>query len=232
MAELVHYEQIGKVARIALDDGKANALGPALLDRMEGALDRAEKEASAVVLTGRPGRFSAGFDLSVLGAGGPPARALVTRGAEVALRLIDFPRPVVAACNGHAITMGAVLLMSVDFRVGTHGAFKIGLNEVALGMTLPHFARELARARLSKRHLLRAAVHAELYAPEAAVDAGFLDAAVSPEALDETAQGHAERLGALHAGALKATRRGILTDVVREIRERLTDDIASLVPDA
>jgi len=231
VTEAVRFEREGEIAHIALDDGKANAVGPGLLDSLGAALDRAEKEAQAVVLHGRPGRFSAGFDLSVLGSGGEPARSLVQRGAELGLRLAEFPRPVVAACSGHAIAMGAVLLLCADFRIGARGAFKIGLNEVAIGMTLPHFARELARVRLSKRHLLRAAVHAEFYDPEGAVDAGFLDEAVAPESLDEVARAHAERLAKLDGRAFFGTRRGMLGGALEDIRQRLVSDLSRLLPD-
>ena len=124
MADSVLFERTGDIAVVALDDGKVNALGPELLAGLQAALDRAEKEAKALVLTGRPGRFSAGFDLSVLGGGGAAGRDLVTRGAETALRLIDFPLPVVAACSGHAIAMGALLLLASDFRIGATGSFE------------------------------------------------------------------------------------------------------------
>lgn len=231
MSDSVRYEKNGEIASLALDDGKANALGPALLSELDAALDRAEKEAQALVLTGRAGRFSAGFDLSVLGGGGAAGRALVQQGAELGLRLAEFPKPVVAACNGHALAMGAVLLLCADFRVGVRGAFKIGLNEVAIGMTLPHFAQELARARLSKRHLMRAAVHAEIYAPDDAVDAGFLDETVEAEALAATTRAHAERLAGLHPQSFIATRRRILAGTLAGIRGELSDDLGRLLPD-
>ncbi|MEO8602403.1 MAG: crotonase/enoyl-CoA hydratase family protein, partial [bacterium] len=145
MTELVRYERRDSLALITLDDGKANALSPAVVAAANAAFDRAEAEAvSAVVLSGRAGRFSAGFDLSVMTAGLEALFSLVKSGAELALRLYLFPRPVVIACTGHALAAGAVLLCAADRRIGTAGEFKIGLNEVAIQLPLPVFALELA----------------------------------------------------------------------------------------
>ena len=97
MSEAVTYELRDRVALIQLDDGKANALSHAVIDGLHAALDRAEQEAAAVLLAGRPGRFSAGFDLSVMRQGGDAVGQLVGDGARLALRLYEFPVPVVIA---------------------------------------------------------------------------------------------------------------------------------------
>src|SRR5713101_2236105 len=134
--EIVRYRLEEKVAVIEMDDGKVNAISHSVIE----ALDRAEREAKAIVLSGRAGRFSGGFDLGVMRGGAEQARALVGKGAELALRLYGFSLPVVIACTGHAIAMGAVLLLSGDTRLGAEGDFKIGLNEVSIGLALPPFA--------------------------------------------------------------------------------------------
>jgi len=225
----VRDELRGELALIRIDDGKANALSPALFEALHGALDRAEKEAKAVVLVGRPGRFSAGFDLSVLGKGGDSAVALITSGAEFALRLYEFPLPVVAACSGHALAMGALVLLAADVRIGAEGAFKIGLNEVAIGMTLPIFGVEFARARLSKRHFSRAVANAEIYAPAGAVDAGFLDRVVAPESLEDEAIAEATKLAALHGRAHHYTKLRVRGDTLARIRASLAADVRKLM---
>lgn len=227
MSDSVQYDQQGDVAVLRLDDGKANALGPEVIASVAEALRRAEKEARAVLLTGREGRFSAGFDLSVLQQGAEAGRALVTAGAELAIQLARHPAPVVIGCTGHALAMGAVLLSAADLRIGAAGNFKIGYNEVAIGMTTPIFLLELARERLSKRHLHRATVLAEVYDPEAAVDAGFLDRVVTPEALADTALSEAQRLAAqLNRGALVGTRRLLREEVLQKIEKTLAADMA------
>jgi enoyl-CoA hydratase len=224
----VHYEVAGGVAAIRLDDGKANALGPATIAAIHGALDRAERDARAVVLAGRPGRFSAGFDLKVMRQGRAELIALVTAGAELGLRLYEFPRPVVVACTGHAMAMGAILLLCADTRIGTDGDFKIGLNEVAIGLTLPAFGVELARDRLSKRHLTRATVTAELYAPTGAVAAGFLDRLAPTEVLLAEARAEADRLGALERAAFAGTKRRLRHATIARIRAGLQEDIQGM----
>lgn len=218
------------VARIWIDDGKANALSPSLLDALNRELDRAEKDASAVVLIGRPGRFCAGFDLSVMGAGGDAMRSLVATGGELCTRLFEFPKPVVAAVTGHALAAGILVVAVCDYRVGARGSFKLGLNEVAIGLALPHFGREIARERISKRHLDRAVVHAELYAPDAAVDAGYLDEVVPPDDVVATATGHALRLAQLDGAAFAHTKRALHADAVTRIRERLRRDLGGTLP--
>jgi len=198
MSDSVSFQSAGDVAILRIDDGKANALSPAVLDAIGGCLDQAEEAGQAVLLVGRPGRFSAGFDLSVMREGGPgAARAMVTDGAQLALRLGRHPGPVVVACTGHALAMGAVLLMAADTRIGAEGDFKIGFNEVAIGMATPIFLLELARERLSKRHFLKATVQAEIYAPGPAVDAGFLDRTTPADGVFDEALAEAERLAKL-----------------------------------
>jgi enoyl-CoA hydratase len=213
----VHFELRDDVAVVRLDDGKANAISQLVIDGLQQAFDRAEKEAGAVLWVGRPGRFSAGFDLGVMRSQPDAARSLVAAGAELFLRLFTHPLPTVAACTGHAIAAGAIGLLSADTRIGAEGEFKIGLNEVGIGMTLPVFGVELARHRLSKRHFTRAVIQAELYDPSAAVDAGYLDRVVPGEALFEEALREAARLAQLprqaHAGTKLRCREAIVAAI-------------------
>ena len=224
------YRLDGKVAVIDLDDGKANALAPDLIEAIAAALERAASEARAVVIGGRPGRFSAGFDLSIRTAGADPARALITQGAELLLAMYMHPQPVVIACSGHALAAGALMLLAADTRIGVRGDFKIGLNEVAIGLRLPIFAIELARDRLSKRHLVHATVEGSVYTPDEACDVGFLDRLVEPEALAETTLAEARRLAELPTGALAQTKELVRAKVVEHIRETLAADMQAISP--
>lgn len=182
----VTREQRGDVAVIRVDDGKANALGFEVLDGLLGALDDAgEAEAKAVCIVGRPGRFSAGFDLSVMRSERAPE--LMVRGSDLALRLLQHPAPVVLGVTGHALAMGAVLLLTADWRVGAAGDFKLGLNEVRIGLFVPGFAVALADDRLAKGHFTEAVQLAEVYDPEGARAAGFLDEVVDADAVEERA---------------------------------------------
>ena len=218
------------VAVIALDDGKANALSPDMIAAIHGALDVAEKEAKAAVITGRPGRFSAGFDLKVLGGGELEAAvSLVTAGGELFLRFLEFPLPIVVGCTGHAIAAGAIALMTADYRVGARGDFKIAMNETAIGMALPHYAMEFARERLSKRHFVRALVQAEFYDPDGAVDAGYLDRLVDPGDVAAQAFAEAARLGALPQPAFRLNKRRAHQAAIERIRGPLAEDVRGLL---
>jgi len=221
----VSYELTGVVAVVRIDDGKANALTPELIGEVNAALDRAEREAHAVVVTGRPGRFSAGFDLAIMRQGGDATLGLTASGGELACRLFGFPRPVVLACTGHAIAMGAVLLCSGDVRLGADGDFKIGLNETANGMTLPVFALELARERLAPEHLTRATLMAEIYDPKGAVAAGFLDSVVAPDAIETAALATAARLAKIPSAAFAGSKLRLRGAVIDFVRRTLPEDM-------
>lgn len=203
----VHVEHHGDVAVLRLDDGKANAVSHAMVDAVNAALDDAEQHVKAVCIIGREGRFSAGFDLNVMRSGVSGARGLLEAGARLGLRLYTFPAPVVIGCTGHALAMGAILLFCADVRIGAEGPYKIGMNEVAIGMPVPRFAIGLAEDRLTPRHLTAAVNLAGVFDPATAVDAGYLDRAVPLEQVGDAALAEAIRLAdELHSGAFRLTR--------------------------
>ena len=206
MDELVGYELQDGIATLTMNNGKGNAISPAMLVALNAALDRADADRAAVVLTGREGMFSGGFDLAVMGAGGPPVRELVIGGFLVAERLLKFPRPVVIAAGGHALAMASFLLLSGDLRLGAEGSFKIGANEVAIGLTMPYAATEICRMRLAITHFGRAVTHAEIFNPAGAVEAGFLDRVVPQEQLLTEARAAAAGLLKLNRPAFAATK--------------------------
>jgi enoyl-CoA hydratase len=206
VSSLVTYLCEDSVATITMDDGKVNVLSPQMLEELTGALDAAQNEAGVVVLTGREGRFSGGFDLAILQGGGRAAISMLDAGFGLAERLLRFPKPVIAACNGHAIAMAVFLLNSVDYRIGAAGAYRITANEVALGLTMPQAAIEICRQRLTPAHFHRAVSLAEIYAPAGAVDAGFLDEVVEPGDLGTAAQARAHQLLTLDSAAHAATK--------------------------
>ncbi len=152
MTDTVTYVRADMVSTITMDDGKVNVFSIPMLRALHEAFGRAEADGAVVVLQGRPGCFSAGFDLQTLG--GPPedALTLLRLGASLAGRILSFPAPVVVACTGHAFPAGAFLLMAADVRLGADGPFRLGLNEVRIGLTLPWFAIVLARHRLTPAH--------------------------------------------------------------------------------
>jgi len=225
----VTYALDGNVAVIHFDDGKANVFTHAVLDELQSLLTRAEAdEAKAVAIIGRPGKFSAGFDLSVMTAGPEQARDLLRAGADLALRIYTFPMPVLLGVTGHALAMGAIVLMAADVRIGADGPFKIGLPEVEIGMPLPKFAVEFARDRLSKRHFVSAVQHARVTAPADAVDVDFLDRVVAPELVEsETLAAAHDLADRLRSRAFVLTRENTRVATARAIQAGLDDDMAA-----
>jgi enoyl-CoA hydratase len=199
-----------------MDDGKVNALSAAMLDELLAALDRAEADEAVVVIGGRERTFSGGFDVRC-----PPEQiaGMVGRGARLVERLLSFPHPVVAACDGNAIAMGAFILLSCDRRVGALGDFRIGLNEVAIGLTLPWFAISVSRHRLSRPYYDRCAVSAAMLGPEEAVAAGFLDRVVPPDGLSAAALEESAELKGLDRGAHHATKLRVRAAALEGVRD-------------
>ncbi len=218
----MNYEKIGDVAIIRLDDGKANAVSHMLIDNMMSWLDQAETEAKALVLLGKPGLFSAGFDLKEIAKGPENAAALVNKGAHLFYRMYSYPLPLVAGCTGHAVAAGAFMLLASDTRVGITGEFSLGLNETSIGMTLPVFGHELAGARLSKRHLTPAVIQSRMYGPKDAVDAGFLDEVVAADELESVCMAHAIKLSelptAVHGQMKKDVRKAALANIEASLK--------------
>lgn len=224
----VNYELVGSVAVVSVDDGKANALGHEVLAGLEAAIARSsDDKAGALVILGREGKFSAGFDLSVMTAGVDQARELLARGARLGLALFEADRPVILGVTGHALAMGAILLCSADIRIGAKGPFKIGLNEVRIGMPVPTFAVELCRARLSPPFFTQAVQLGHIHSPDEALAAGFLDEIVGAEQVRERSLQVASELAeAIHHGPFRVTRTNVRGELAESLRTGLEADMA------
>ena len=210
------------IALIRMDDGKANAINFEMLEALNAALNKAEAEAKAIVLAGRDGRFSGGFDLNAfasLGADG--VYKLLDAGAELLLRLYGNKLPVVAACTGHAIAMGVFILNACDTRVGTAGDYKIGANEAITGMNLPIFAMELSHDRLNPTHLTRATIQGFIYDPAGAVEAGYLDMLVEAGKAEASAMAVAAQLAQLPSASYAWNKQAIRKATLERIRASL-----------
>jgi enoyl-CoA hydratase len=228
MSEPVRYELDGRIATITMDDGKVNAFSIPMLQAVHAAFDRAERDGAVVLLTGRENYFSAGFDLKVF-AGGEVDRVveMLKLGATLAERILAFPTPVVAACNGHAVAAGSFLLLAADLRIGTHGRFRIGLNEVKIGLTVPWFAIELARQRLQPADFSRAVVNATMYGPDEAVPAGFLDRIVEADELHAAGLDGAAGLAELNVAAHAATKLRARASALAAVRSAIETELSA-----
>jgi len=228
MIALATYSRSGPVGTIVMDDGKANVMSLAMLDALHAAFDKAEKDRTVVILKARGKHFSGGFDLNVFTRGSIDDQYLMVKaGAELALRVLSFPTPVVAACQGNAYPMGAFLIMSSDHRIAAEGDYLIGMNEVAIGLTVPRFAIEIARQRLTPAYFSRAVMTAEMFGPVEAVTAGFFDRVVPADALERSAVEAAEALATLSMPAHAATKARARGAVIQLIRGMIEEDITA-----
>ncbi len=206
MTELICYQLDDGIATLTLSNGKVNAISPQLIAAFNQALDRATQDKAIVVVTGQPGILSGGYDLKVMTSGPRNAIDLVAQGSMLARRMLAHPYPIIVACPGHAVAKGAFLLLSADYRIGVEGPFHIGLNEVQIGMTMHHAGIELARDRLGKAAFQRAVITAEMFDPQGARDAGFLDKVVSVGELLPAARAIAAQFKKLNMSAHRNTK--------------------------
>jgi enoyl-CoA hydratase len=219
MSGPVTYRHDESIAVITLDDGKVNVLGPTMQQAINEALDSADRDdVGAVMITGNHRVFSGGFDLKILTSGEVrPAIDMLKGGFELTHRLLSYPKPVVMACTGHAIAMGAFLLSSGDHRVAAP-AYNIQANEVAIGMTIPYAALEIMKLRLTPSAYQQAAGLAKTFFGETAVAAGWLDEIVLPEAVLDRALEAAREFATLNQRAHAATKLRTRADALAGIR--------------
>lgn len=225
MSELVRYEPAGTFSTIVMDDGRANVMSVEMLKALNEAFDRAEADKAIVLLCGREKIFSGGFDLATFQKGKQALFDMLKAGAETAERLLAYPHPLVIACSGHAIAMGVFLLLAGDARIGAHSEYKIHANEVEIGLTLPRFATEMCRQRLTPQAFQRAAILAQPYTPEQAVAAGFLDRLVPKEALLVAGREEAASMARLNRAAHTATKLRVREEALKRLRAGIEADI-------
>ena len=216
----VTYQREESIAVITMNDGKVNALGPDMLAAINAELDRAEGEdAGAVVIAGNDRVFSGGFDLKVFRSGDVDASiAMLKAGFELSHRLLSFPKPVVAACTGHAIAMGSFLACSTDHRIAAPG-YTFQANEVAIGMVLPYPALEVMKLRLTRSAYQQAVGLSKTFLSDTALAGGWVDELVMPDmVLDrarEAAHEFATTLNAKAHYACKMRARQETLDAIR-----------------
>lgn len=230
MNEFVTYQSEENYAIITISNGKANAISHEVIAGLNASLDKADQDDKIIILTGTGAIFSGGFDLKVMSKSAESAKELVTKGSKLSLRMLSFSKPIIIACNGHAIAKGAFLLLSADYRIGVEGDFKIGLNEVMIGMTMHNTGIAIAKSRLSEVYVNRSVNNAEIYSSKDAVNAGFLDTIVPESHLLPTAIKIAEMFTKLnnkaHAETKLKVRKPHLEAIEKAIQLDLEADIS------
>lgn len=224
MTESVSYQCHDGVALLTLCNGKVNAISHDVIAAFNGALDKAEQDKALVIVTGQPGILSAGFDLKVMMSSPQNAIDLVTAGSLLARRMLAHPFPIIVACTGHAVAKGAFLLLAADYRIGVEGPFSIGLNEVRIGLTMHHAGIAIARDRLDRSAFQRAVVNAEMFDPQDAKRAGFLDQVVTPEELANASAAMAHQLKKINMGAHCRTKLKVRADLLTRLDQAIEKD--------
>lgn len=223
--ELVQYGLQDQVATIRIDDGKRNALSPEVFAAIYNALDRAEADGASVIITGRDDVFSAGFDLKVMKRGGMKAIGMLRAGYSLPARILNYPHPVIAACNGHSLAMGVFMMLAADYIIGSRGDFKIAANEVAIGLPMPRVAANMLRHRLTPAAYQRAVNLSEYFSPEDAVTAGFFDELVELPDVLPRARELAESFKQLDPHAHAVSKRRIRGALIRKLRRNTWLDL-------
>jgi enoyl-CoA hydratase len=225
----VQYELQGRVATVRIDDGKRNALSRPVLRELYRAFDQAETDRALVILTGRKDVFSAGFDLKVMKRGGIEALRMLRAGYALTARVMSYPYPVIAACNGHSMAMGIFLMLSADYVIGCRGDFRISANEVAIGLTMPRVAAAMLHHRLNPAAYQRAVTLSETFDVEAAREAGFFDELVDTVDLEARARACADHFLALDRAAHTASKQRIRGSLIRKIRISIPLDLLDAI---
>lgn len=203
----IKLEQREQVTVVSVDDGKANALNSALMRALRDTLREVAKTAGAVVLTGRAGFFSGGLDVKLLPTLSHGDRVEMVKDLGHLLHAIFLlERPVVAALSGHALGGGALMALAADARIAADAKLRFGLNEIAIGVPVPSFGVEIARAAVPAHWQAEAVLHGRTYSPVEALARGLVEAVVAPETLLDAAVARAAPLAALPTGAYLTTK--------------------------
>lgn len=216
--------QEDEISIITLDDGKANVFSEEMTQAINDCLDKVPTDSGSLIITGRPGMFSAGFDLKVIASGDlPKIKKMSLSGFKLLSRIFSFPRPVVAACSGHGIALGTFLLCCCDYRIGIKGEFLLGANEMKTNMVIPTPILELIKFRISPSHKYRSILGAEMYQLDKAIDAGLMDQVEEAETLMDAAIEKAKDLATMGHPSYTLTKALFIKDVADSIDNAIKD---------
>jgi len=214
------------VAILRMAHGKVSALDAAFCDAMAGELDRLGRDsARALVLTGTGSAFSAGVDLFQLLDGGTTyVRQFLPLMDRFFCALLEFPKPLVAAINGHAIAGGCIIAAAADHRVMARGSARIGVPELAVGVPFPRLPLEMIAARVSPAALRTLIYTGRTVQPDEALAVGFVDELVEPERLLDRAVAAARQLSDIPIRTFALTKRALTEPVLERVRASAGSD--------
>jgi enoyl-CoA hydratase len=230
---MIESEDRGVVTIVRLARGKANALDTPLVAALIDALDRLDRSAArAGVLTGQGTVFSAGVDLTALVAGGPEyVRGFLPLLQRLFERAATFPKPLVAAANGHAVAGGMILLLACDRRLLARGAGRVGLPGVRVGLVYPAWAVEVVRFATPPQLWSTLLYTGHTWQPEEALARGVVDELVEPGRLLDRACEVAGELAAIPAARFTATKMALRGPMIEAARRLAAATDAALLED-
>jgi|TARA_B100001059_G_scaffold126335_1_gene126317 enoyl-CoA hydratase len=224
LAKIATLTNKDDISIITLDDGKANVFSPKMIQDVNECLDKVPTESGALIITGRDGMFSAGFDLKIISSGDMQATMdMSLSGFKLLSRIFSFPRPILAACSGHGIALGTFLLCCCDYRIGVKGDYMIGANEMRTNMVIPIPILELISHRVTASHKYRAILGAEMYSIQDGVEAGLIDEIVDSKDLMEAAMLKAKDLASMGHPSYTLTKELFIREPLQKINDAISD---------
>jgi enoyl-CoA hydratase len=210
------------ISIIKLDDGKANAFSYDMLSQVNELLAKVPRDSGALVITGREGLFSGGFDLKTLATGDmEKITKMVQLGYRLLLELFSFDRPIVAAVSGHSIALGLFVTCSADYRIAIDGKYVCQANEVRNNMDIPTQIMEILKARVNKKYFYPAVYHSDAYSVQESIEVGFIDEVVSEDQLMERVMEKAKELATLPHPFYANTKKTAQDDVRQKIADAI-----------
>lgn len=214
--------QDNDISIIKLDDGKANAFSYDMLTQVNELLAKVPRDSGALVITGRDGLFSGGFDLKTLAAGDmEKITKMVHLGYRLLLELYSFDRPIIAAVSGHSIALGLFVTCSADYRVAIDGKYICQANEVRNNMDIPTQIMEILKARVNKNYFYPAVFHSDAYSVQDSIEVGFIDEVVPQTEFMDRVMEKAKELATLPHPFYANTKKSAQDDV----RQKISDAI-------
>ena len=214
--------QENDISIIKLDDGKANAFSYDMLTQVNKLLSKVPRDSGALVITGREGLFSGGFDLKTLATGDmEKITKMVQLGYHLLLELYSFDRPIIAAVSGHSIALGLFVTCSADYRIAIDGEYVCQANEVRNNMDIPIQIMEILKARVNKNYFYPAVFHSDAYTVQDSIAVGFIDEVVPQAEFMDRVMDKAKELATLPHPFYAKTKESAQADV----RQKILDGI-------
>ena len=227
MEKLATLESKDDVSIITIDDGKANVFSKNMIDAFNECLDNVPTDKGSLIITGREGMFSAGFDLKVISSGDiEKIRDMTLNGFKLLTRIFSFPRPVLAACSGHGIALGTFLLCCCDYRIGIKGEYMVGANEMRTNIVIPTPILELIKFRVTQSYKYRAVLGGEMFALEDATKTGIIDEITESNNLMNTAMEKAKDLSTMGNPSYSLTKELFIAEPLKKINDAI-DNLGS-----